>query len=141
MTPCVFSYLPQAPNDRQLDEHHDEDDIPLWRGFGQGLFEDLKTKLPWYLSDFKDGFHSKSITTVLYLYWGCLANAVSFGSVLDDATEGYIGATETLMAAAVLGMIYPLLCGQPLTIMGPTGPIMVRSIPALFFPSSRSNLY
>jgi hypothetical protein len=49
---------------------------------------------------------------VLYLFWGSLANAVAFGSVLGKATEGQMGATETLMATAALGMLYPLLCGQ-----------------------------
>jgi len=103
--------------------HHEEDDIPLWRPFGVGLMEDLRTKLPWYLSDIKDGFDTKAIITVLYLFWGALANAVAFGALLGEGTEGYMGATETLLATAALGMIYPLLCGQPLTIMGATGPI------------------
>mmetsp|Transcript_31432 Transcript_31432/g.62096 ORF Transcript_31432/g.62096 Transcript_31432/m.62096 type:complete len:646 (-) Transcript_31432:2249-4186(-) len=104
--------------------HHDDENVPLWRPFGRGLVEDLKNKLPWYWSDIKDGFQLKSIATVLYLFWGCIANAVAFGSVLGRATGGVIGATETLLATASLGMVYPLLCGQPLTIMGATGPIM-----------------
>ena len=101
----------------------DEDNIPLCRGFGRGFVEDLRVKLPWYWSDMKDAFNMKSITTVLYIFWGALANAVAFGALLGEQTKGYMGATETLMATAVLGMIYPLLCGQPLTIMGATGPI------------------
>jgi len=101
----------------------DEHNIPLWRGFGRGFIEDLRVKLPWYLSDFTDAFNSKVLTTVLYLFWGVLANAVAFGSLLGEATEGEMGATETLMATAALGMLYPLLCGQPLTVMGATGPI------------------
>eukprot|EP00873_Tetraselmis_striata_P041591 jgi/Tetstr1/461855/TSEL_006934.t1 len=101
----------------------DEDNIPLVRGFGKGFVEDLRVKLPWYWSDIKDCLHTKSITAVLYIFWGALANAVAFGALLGDATDGYMGATETLLATATLGMIYPLLCGQPLTIMGATGPI------------------
>eukprot|EP00961_Rhodomonas_salina_P252054 3407532-Rhodomonas_salina.1 len=85
--------------------------------------EDLKTKLPWYFSDIKDGFSLKALITVLYLFWGVIANAVAFGSLLGDNTDGFMGATETLLATAALGMLYPLLCGQPLTIMGATGPI------------------
>eukprot|EP00961_Rhodomonas_salina_P279248 3772482-Rhodomonas_salina.1 len=85
--------------------------------------EDLRTKLPWYASDFTDALNSKAVITVLYLFWGALANAVAFGALLGDNTDGYMGATETLLATAVLGMLYPLLCGQPLTIMGSTGPI------------------
>jgi len=100
-----------------------EDQIPVFRPFGKGLLEDLQVKLPWYWSDLKDGFDMKAFITVLYLFWGALANAVAFGALLGDKTEGYMGATETLLATAALGMMYPLLCGQPLTIMGATGPI------------------
>uniref|UniRef100_A0A0G4HL09 Bicarbonate transporter-like transmembrane domain-containing protein n=1 Tax=Chromera velia CCMP2878 TaxID=1169474 RepID=A0A0G4HL09_9ALVE len=108
--------------------HHHEERVPLWRPFGVGLVEDLRNKLPWYWSDIKDGMRMKSLATVLYLFWGCIANAVAFGSVLGRATGGLIGATETLLATAALGMVYPLLCGQPLTIMGATGPIMAYII-------------
>eukprot|EP00355_Strombidium_rassoulzadegani_P002316 CAMPEP_0168610550 /NCGR_PEP_ID=MMETSP0449_2-20121227/1852_1 /TAXON_ID=1082188 /ORGANISM="Strombidium rassoulzadegani, Strain ras09" /LENGTH=594 /DNA_ID=CAMNT_0008650873 /DNA_START=78 /DNA_END=1862 /DNA_ORIENTATION=+ len=101
----------------------DEHNVPLVRGFAKGIVEDLRVKLPWYWSDLKDAFHTKSLTTILYIFWGALANAVAFGALLGDATEGYMGATETLLATAALGMLYPLLCGQPLTIMGATGPI------------------
>ena len=102
---------------------HAQENLPFWRPFGQGLMEDVRNKMPFYLSDITDGFALKTITTVLYLFWGCIANAVAWGSFLGEATDGYIGATETLLASAVLGMLYPLLCGQPLTIMGPTGPL------------------
>uniref|UniRef100_A0A0G4FM35 Bicarbonate transporter-like transmembrane domain-containing protein n=1 Tax=Chromera velia CCMP2878 TaxID=1169474 RepID=A0A0G4FM35_9ALVE len=107
---------------------HEDDNVPLWRPFGQGFMEDLRNKLPWYWSDIKDGLRFKSLATVLYLFWGSIANAVAFGSVLGRATNGQIGATETLLATAALGMVYPLLCGQPLTIMGATGPIMAYII-------------
>jgi len=98
-------------------------DIPLFRPFGQGFIEDLKTKLPWYSSDITDGFSIKTFITVLYLFWGAIANAVAFGALLGANTDGEMGATETLLATAALGMLYPLLCGQPLTVMGSTGPI------------------
>ena len=102
---------------------HEEEHIALYGPFGKGLMNDLRRKLPWYLSDITDGFHLKTINTVLFLFWGALANAVAFGSLIGENTDGEMGATETLVATASLGMLYPLLCGQPLTIMGATGPI------------------
>eukprot|EP00192_Tetraselmis_astigmatica_P023679 CAMPEP_0117667672 /NCGR_PEP_ID=MMETSP0804-20121206/11105_1 /TAXON_ID=1074897 /ORGANISM="Tetraselmis astigmatica, Strain CCMP880" /LENGTH=69 /DNA_ID=CAMNT_0005475441 /DNA_START=59 /DNA_END=264 /DNA_ORIENTATION=+ len=62
--------------------HRDETNIPPFRGFAKGLVEDLRCKLPWYPTDFTDALHLKSITTVLYIFWGALANAVAFGAVL-----------------------------------------------------------
>jgi len=98
--------------------------IPLCVPCGWGLAEDIKRKAPWYWSDFRDGFSWKCLSTVLYLFWGCIANAVAFGSVLEAGTGGEMGAAETLIGTAVFGILYPLMCGQPLTLMGATGPIV-----------------
>jgi MFS superfamily sulfate permease-like transporter len=35
------------------------------------------------------------------------------------------GTMETLMAGAVCGVIYALFSGQPLTIIGATGPLLI----------------
>ena len=65
-----------------------EEHIALFGPFGKGLLDDLKTKLPWYCSDFTDGFQIKTIITVLYLFWGAIANAVAFGALLGANTDG-----------------------------------------------------
>ncbi|KAG8141098.1 hypothetical protein E2320_006778 [Naja naja] len=50
--------------------------------FCGGLYLDLKRKLPWFLSDFCDGFHIQSISAVLFIYLGCIANAITFGGLV-----------------------------------------------------------
>lgn len=57
--------------------------------FCGGLYLDLKRKLPWFPSDFYDGFHIQSISAVLFIYLGCIANAITFGGLLGDATDNY----------------------------------------------------
>uniref|UniRef100_A0A0G4IC93 Bicarbonate transporter-like transmembrane domain-containing protein n=1 Tax=Chromera velia CCMP2878 TaxID=1169474 RepID=A0A0G4IC93_9ALVE len=106
----------------------EEENVPLWRPLGEGLCEDVRKKLPWYWSDIRDGMKLKSLATILYLFWGCTTNALTFGAVIGRATGGEIGIIETLLATACFGMVYPLLCGQPLTIMGATGPIIAYII-------------
>lgn len=44
---------------------------------------------------------------------------------LADKTENWIGVSETIVATAINGCIFALLSGQPLTIIGVTGPILV----------------
>lgn len=92
---------------------------------GGGLIDDVKRKLPWYWSDFKDGLHSKTIASTLFLFFACLAPAVTFGGVMSVETDQAIGAVEMIAASAVCGVIYALLSGQPLIIMGGTGPLLV----------------
>lgn len=57
--------------------------------FCGGLFLDIKRKLPWYPSDFYEGFHIQSVSAVLFIYLGCITNAITFGGLLGDATDNY----------------------------------------------------
>lgn len=61
----------------------------LWSRFCGGLFLDIKRKLPWFPSDFYEGFHLQSISAVLFIYLGCITNAITFGGLLGDATDNY----------------------------------------------------
>lgn len=90
-----------------------------------GLIADARRRLIHYTADFRDGFHRKSATATLFLYFACLAPAITFGGLMYVATGGTIGAIEMLVATAVGGVIYALFCGQPLIILGGTGPLLV----------------
>lgn len=94
------------------------------RLFG-GLINDIKRKAPWYLSDFKDAFALQSVASVFFLYFACLTPIITFGGLLGSATEQRIAAMESLMSGAVCGILYGLFSGQPLTILGSTGPVLV----------------
>lgn len=56
---------------------------------GGGLWLDIKRKIPWFCSDIYDGFHIQSISAVLFIYLGCITNAITFGGLLGDATDNY----------------------------------------------------
>ena len=57
--------------------------------FCGGLYLDIKRKLPWFPSDFYEGFHIQSISAILFIYLGCITNAITFGGLLGDATDNY----------------------------------------------------
>lgn len=63
--------------------------LPISSRFFGGLRLDVKRKLPWFPSDFYDGFHIQSISAVLFIYLGCITNAITFGGLLGDATDNY----------------------------------------------------
>lgn len=97
-----------------------------WTGrlFG-GITDDIRRKAPHYLSDFKDGLHSNVAGTTLFLYFAALANAIAFGALTGLLTGNEIGIIEMLVVTAAGGILFALLGGQPLTILGGTGPIVI----------------
>ncbi len=93
--------------------------------FAGGLMDDLRRRLPHYRDDFKQGLHGKVLGSTLFLYFACLANAIAFGALTGFMTNGEIGTTEMMVATAAGGIAFALLSGQPLTILGGTGPIVI----------------
>ncbi|XP_075413036.1 electrogenic sodium bicarbonate cotransporter 4 [Tenrec ecaudatus] len=125
----------------------DEDEMPavheigeelLWTGrFFGGLCLDIKRKLPWFPSDFCDGFHIQSISAILFIYLGCITNAITFGGLLGDATDNYQGVMESFLGTAMAGSLFCLFSGQPLIILSSTGPILIFE--KLLFDFSKGN--
>ncbi|XP_052079267.1 sodium bicarbonate cotransporter 3-like isoform X1 [Mytilus californianus] len=94
------------------------------RLFG-GLIADIKRKAPFYISDFKDALHVQCVASFIFLYFACLTPIITFGGLLGDATGNNMAAFESLLAGCIVGVIYALCSGQPLTILGSTGPVLV----------------
>ncbi|XP_052424128.1 electrogenic sodium bicarbonate cotransporter 4 isoform X6 [Carassius gibelio] len=93
--------------------------------FCGGLWLDIKRKVPWVFSDFYEGFHIQSVSAVLFIYLGCITNAITFGGLLGDATDNYQGVMESFLGTALAGMVFCLFGGQPLIILSSTGPILI----------------
>jgi hypothetical protein len=77
------------------------------------------------VSDYKDGLHPKALASVFFLFFACFAPAVAFGGLLSVLTDGQVGAVEMIVATTICGTVYALFSGQPLTILGSTGPIII----------------
>ncbi|XP_008117195.2 sodium-driven chloride bicarbonate exchanger isoform X6 [Anolis carolinensis] len=90
-----------------------------------GLILDIKRKVPFFLSDFTDAFSLQCLASFLFLYCACMSPVITFGGLLGEATEGRISAIESLFGASMTGIAYSLFGGQPLTILGSTGPVLV----------------
>ena len=96
--------------------------------FCGGLIQDIRRRLPYYRSDFIDGMNMKSLGSTLYLFFACLAPAVTFGGVMAVLTNGEIGMVERITALAICGVTYALISGQPLIILGGTGPMLIFTV-------------
>lgn len=93
-----------------------------------GLLNDVRRRLPHYRQDFIDGLHPKCVSSIIFLYFACLAPSVMFGGVMAKLTDGSIGVVEMLAATALCGVTYALLSGQPLAMLGGTGPMLIYTM-------------
>ncbi|XP_045168202.1 electrogenic sodium bicarbonate cotransporter 1-like isoform X6 [Mercenaria mercenaria] len=105
--------------------HGDDPTLQMSKIPFNGLYNDIKRKLPWYWSDYKDGIHIQCLAAFVYVFLGTFTPNVTFGGLLGQATDQYMGVMECIFAAAVTGILFALFSGQPLNILGSTGPMLV----------------
>ncbi|XP_071744288.1 electroneutral sodium bicarbonate exchanger 1 isoform X41 [Lepeophtheirus salmonis] len=119
--------LPIEHVDEEEEEQKERENSGLTRSgrFFGGLINDIKRKKPFYLSDFKDCLALQCIASYIFIYFACLTPIITFGGLLGDATENRIAAIESLVSGLIVGVAYGFFSGQPLTILGSTGPILV----------------
>ncbi|XP_066472118.1 electroneutral sodium bicarbonate exchanger 1 [Tiliqua scincoides] len=119
---------PGVPNGQSCHVEPEDHSGPELKRTGRlfgGLILDVKRKAPWYWSDFKDAISLQCLASFLFLYCASMSPVITFGGLLGEATEGQISALESLFGASLTGVVYALFAGQPLTILGSTGPVLV----------------
>ncbi|XP_068602026.1 anion exchange protein 3 [Brachionichthys hirsutus] len=109
------------------EEEGDQEVDPLKRSgipFG-GLIHDIRRRYPHYVSDLKDALDTQCLAAVIFIYFAALSPTITFGGLLGEKTQGMMGVTELIVSTATLGVIFSLLGGQPLLIIGFSGPLLV----------------
>jgi hypothetical protein len=100
--------------------------------FAGGLIADLRRRKPYYVSDWTDAFQSrwrqKTLASSFFLFFACLSPAIAFGTLFDKETGGQLGALEMILSSAISGILYAFFAGQPLCIMGATGPELAYTV-------------
>ncbi|KAG9476134.1 hypothetical protein GDO78_002951 [Eleutherodactylus coqui] len=107
------------------EQHHAGPELQRTGRLFGGLMLDIKRKAPFFLSDFKDALSLQCLASVLFLYCACMSPVITFGGLLGEATDNRISAIESLFGASLTGIAYSIFAGQPLTILGSTGPVLV----------------
>jgi len=80
---------------------------------------DIRNRLlPYYVSDFKDGFNTKALASSMFLSVAGLCAAATFGVGVSVVTAGQIGCVEMILSTSVCGVLYALTCGQPVAVTG-----------------------
>lgn len=97
------------------------------RCVGRGIYNDLRQRLPYYKSDFTDAYNYRVIPSVVFIFFTNLLPAIAFAQDMFDKTDNAYGVNEVLMSSALAGVVFGLFSGQPLCIVGVTGPISIFS--------------
>lgn len=92
---------------------------------GIGIWLDLQDRLPIYWQDWKDSFDYRVIPSVIETYFSNLLPAIAFAQDMFDRTDNAYGVNEVLLSSAMAGIVFGALSGQPLCIVGVTGPISI----------------
>lgn len=90
-----------------------------------GLLNDIYRKKPHFISDFRGFFSTQIISSIFFMYFACLTALLTFGGLLAKGTGNNMAAVESFAGAFLNGIIYGLFAGQPLSLLGSTGPLMI----------------
>ncbi|CAJ0919058.1 unnamed protein product, partial [Mesorhabditis belari] len=115
----------KAPEEEEEGSHGNDPALQRTGKYFGGLILDIKRKLPHYISDYTEAINMQCLATICFMYFALLAPIVTFGGLLEEATHQRMAALENLFGGAICGIIYHLFSGQPLTIIGSTGPVLV----------------
>ena len=82
----------------------------------------------------------QTLASIIYIYLATVTKAITFGGFLGDITDGlqvrfmaifhiiqreFQGVLESFMGHLLAGGVFCLLGGQPLTVLGCTGPVLI----------------
>lgn len=94
---------------------------------GRGVANDIRARLPYYRSDFTDAYNYRVVPSVVFIFFTNLLPAIAFAQDMFDRTDNSYGVNEVLLSLAMAGVVFGLFSGQPLCIVGVTGPVAIFS--------------
>jgi len=98
------------------------------RKFAGGIRADIRRRATIYGSDWSDAFKGdstvKTLSSILFLFFACLSPAIAFGLLFQEGTYNSFGVVEMILSSAIAGIVWAFFSGQPLCILGATGPVL-----------------
>ena len=82
--------------------------------WGRGIVEDFKSTIGTHWRSEMSNFNQKTIAVTLLLFISVIAPTLTFGVVYGKVTENNIGAIETIVGTAWVGITYSLIGGMPM---------------------------
>ncbi|EED82338.1 predicted protein [Postia placenta Mad-698-R] len=111
----------------RLNDHVKSRDIPRWLArirIGSGIYRDVRSRLPYYISDWTDAWNYRVIPAIVLIFFANVLPGIAFSLDLIETTQQY-GVSEVLLSSFMAAFIFSVFGAQPLCIAGVTGPITV----------------
>ena len=107
------------------------------RKLGEGIFQDIRARAPWYLSDWTDAWNYRVVPATTLIFFAKYASrlctiprppdlsrsvlpGIAFSLDLIETTQQY-GVAEVLLSSFMAAFVFSVFGAQPLTIAGVTG--------------------
>lgn len=91
-----------------------------------GIAADIRGRLPFYKDDWLQGLRSKkALSATLFIFLTNMLPAITDGNLLAHRTGNLIGAVEVIVSMAIGGTLFAMISGQPLVVVGVTGPVTI----------------
>ena len=97
---------------------------PDGRWFG-AMRREMSQRYPQYWSDIKDAFHIQCLAAFFFVTFGVVALAVTFGKLMNNYTDGYMGDSEMLLATSFSCMLMAVIGTEPHTVLSGTAAMVV----------------
>ena len=98
--------------------------------WGVGIIGDIKRTVGTHWVTEFTNFNQKTVAVTLLIFISVIAPTLTFGAVYGKETNNQIGAVETILATAWVGVCYALIGGMPL--VSPMGLVNMRGRRASF---------
>jgi hypothetical protein len=87
------------------------DEPQMW---GRGIISDMKRTIGTHWLAEMRNFNHKTVAVTFLMFISVIAPTLTFGAVYGKVTENNIGAIETILATAWIGIVYSLIGGMPI---------------------------
>jgi hypothetical protein len=97
--------------------------------WGRGIVADFQRTILTHWKKEMSNLNQTVIATTFFLFFACIAPAITFGAIYAKATGNWIGAVEMITATAWCGIFYALVGGQPMvscSIVSPPHPYLLH---------------
>ena len=106
--------LQRVPTNMELIKHAGKVELDKPQMWGRGIVGDIKRTVGTHLLKEMINFNGKTIAVTLLVFISVIAPTLTFGAVYGKVTDNKIGAIETIISTAWIGVVYSLIGGMPL---------------------------
>ena len=89
-------------------DHHSKSE-----GWGRGIRQDFARTVGTHWKKEMTNMQCKTLAVTAFLFFACVAPAITFGAIYSKVTGNQMGAVEMLVATAWCGIFFSLVGGQP----------------------------